>query len=621
MFSIYYWPITLLFAALSAAMAGGLSLTGNREGRGNLVLAVGGTFILDLLLQRIGMYYVQPTFTGSFFGFFSPLFIAMIVALPVGCGTSGASKRAVGISVLSVLALFLWPTVQYATNAWGPSNAKAFAEIPNIRVAPADEHIPPTDPNHLVRVSRNMAAFKARMALTSKTGKGYCANYSTCYQVGGLTLQAINNHRYWAAPLVPTNNTDTFWTPLFGGVSESPGYVLVDAEDPEAAGDLRDGYHITLFEDGAWNMNLSRFAYMQGYDKGDLEDATFEVADDYTPHWTLTYVTPAFGNITGRKVTKVLVVDVGQAQPKLQAYEPADPAIAWVDRVVSRDMVKGYAKDWGKYGPLSSGNWFGTATGQNTQGVMEPADGDEGIMLSYTTGSHNVWVVPMTSLNSSDHSVMGLLVFDTQKNSGTFYPGLRGFNHGGSVTNTMFGANDNAQTKFGVEYLELYNIYGKLTWVAIYTRSQSNGSTFGGIGFMEADKQNVSDVAFAKDLPTALNEYLSIMARGSDGMHQTPNSHTKTFEGTIWRIGNKGGNSQEWRFIVLGDNQHFFEADLKSYQGMPTVRDGDKVSGVYLDTDNQVVHVIELHQMLPQAPQAVTKPVVPAAVEPATAPK
>lgn len=590
MFSIYFWPMTLLWAFITAAMAGGLAATARgTDKKGAVGAASIIAFVLGVVLHRIVLYYGMPAFTGSFFGYWTMLFWSMVVALPVGC-LMAKGGRAIGYSVLAVLLLIGWPTLQYTAVTFGPGNSKNFADLPNVRVAGQNETMPLTDPHHLVRVTENMARFKAKTALTTKG-----ASYSTRYSIGELTLQAVKQHRYWAAPLVPNNNNDTFWTPVLGGLAESPGYVLVDAEDPEANATLRDGYHITLFENGAWNNDLERFAYRNGYDKGTFEDAMFEVDEDFVPHYAITYVEPAFGNIAGKKVKKILVVDVSKHEPVITAHDPAAKEIAWVDRVMSKTLISQYATWWGTYGQefalSSTWNWFQIWTGMSKQDVMVPADGDEGVLLSYTSGEHNVWVIPMTSLNNSDHSVLGVLVFETNKNQAVFYPGLRGFNHGNSVSQTMFGANDNSMTKFGVENLELYNIYGKLTWVGIYTKSQSNGSTFGGIGFMDAEKQNVADVAFGRDVTSALDNYQGVLARGSAGLTQTGNGGLQKLDGIVWRIGTKG--AEVWRFQLRNDN-HFFDADLKSFDGMPLVRDGDHVTGSYLETENRVAHVKDL---------------------------
>lgn len=609
LFSVHFWPIAILFAAISGAFAFWLGSTGKpvSTSRGRYgdeekskaispksmgTVAAMISFVVALLIERIVFYYGMPQLTGSFFGFFTPIFWAIVPAAIIGSLCSGGSRKAIKRSVLAALLLFAWPTVQWAFFAVGPDNAQHFADLPNVTTAGPKDNIPPTDEQHLVMVSPDMAALKAKTALSSR------GNYSTRYAIGNLTLQAINGHRYYAAPLVPTNSNDTWWTPLFGGRAESPGYVLVDAEYKEAQPQLKDGFHISVFEDMPFGMKLERFVYLAGYDKGSLDNPTFEVDDNFQPHWTSTYVTPAFGNITGSKISKVLVVDVANFEPVIHAYNQGDPAIKWVDRVVSSNLVKEYANDWGTYGqPYAKtggfGAWFELWLGISKQDAMVPADGDNGLMLSYTKDEHNIWVVPMTSKNSTDHGVIGVLVFETDQNKATYYPGLRGFNHGGSVGQTMAGAPQNRMYNYTVENLELYNIYGRLTWVAVYTKPQTLGSTFGAIGFMDASKQEVSDVAYGTDLQSALADYASKLNGTSAGMGASQGNQAIAFEGHIWRIAADG---TAWRFQLAGDSKHYFEITSSTFLGAPLLRDGDSVKGTYMDMHQPLsqVHEIEL---------------------------
>jgi hypothetical protein len=609
LFDSHFWPMAMIFATLSAAFAFFLGSTASSTKQrsrhsdddtskksASTSTSVGMaaaivTFFVDLIVQRVDLYYAMPSFTGSFFGYFAPVFCALVPAIIIGCIFAGGNGKAVLRSIVAVLVLFGWPLGQSLYNSFGPDNAKAYASLPNVHMAAASETIPPTDEQHLVQVTPDMAALKAKTVLSSK------GNYSTRYAIGNLTLQAIKGHRYYAAPLVPTNAGDTYWTPLFGGRTESPGYVLVDAEDKEAQPELRDGFHITVFEDMPFGMKLERFVYQAGWDRGTLDNATFEVDDDFQPHWTITYVTPAFGNIVGKKISKVLVVDVANAEPVVHAYDQGDPAIKWVDRVVSSDLVKTYANDWGVYGQAYSnqsfGNWFKVWIGISKQDTMVPADGDNGLMLSYTKDEHSIWVVPMTSQNSTDHGVIGVLVFETDQNKATFYPSLRGFNHGGSVAQTMAGAKDNQMFKYSIENLELYNIYGHLTWVAIYTKPQTLGSTFGAIGFMDARSQEVSDVAYGTDLQSALADYANKLAQGSSGMAASQANQTVSFHGRIWRI---APNGTSWRFQLVGDGGHYFDVNTQTYPGTPLLRDGDEVEGSYQDLHQvqAAVHTLSL---------------------------
>lgn len=549
-------------------------------------------FGFGIIVQYFDFYMMLPNLTGPFGGFFIPLLLAWVPGLFIALVASGMSRRAILGGLASGVVLFGWPIVLYFCYNVGASNAANFAHLPNITIASDSEQMPPTDPNHLVMVTPDMAALDASTALTNDPKD---PNLSTQFQVGNLTLQSINGHRYYAAPLEPVNSGDAFWTPLFGGRSDSPGYILVDAENVQATAQIRLGFHISLFDDGAFAMNVTRYLYQDGFTNGDLDDPTFEVDDNYQPHWTVAYVQPAFGNFSGSKVSKLIVVDVAQHDPIVHAYDPADPQVAWVDRVVSKDLVLEYATDWGAYhtdyAQASFSNWLSVAWGFHKTDVTEPSDGQYSATLTYTNGQQNGWVIPMTSANSSDSSVLDVLVFDTKENKGIDYPGLHGFNHADSAAETMFDASQNRINKYTVDSMELYSIYGHPTWVAIYTNVQANGATFGAIGFMSANNQNVSDVAYANNLQDALSQYSEILANGSDGSGVTQTSQTVSFKGTIWRIAFAGDD--QWLFQLFGD-KHYFTVAPKNYAGAPLLRDNDHVEGTYLDTDQLDVSVSKL---------------------------
>src|SRR5437879_4512685 len=153
-FSTEYWPITLLWALISAFASFGLIAYSGKEGKRGM-LAFASSFVVALLLERLLMYYVQPAFQGSFFGYFEVLFCAVVPA--VAFGLIFSEGRCWLPSILAVLVLLGVPTVQYTSNAWGGANLRRHAEIPNIRVAAQDATIPPTDADHMVLVIKSIA--------------------------------------------------------------------------------------------------------------------------------------------------------------------------------------------------------------------------------------------------------------------------------------------------------------------------------------------------------------------------------------------------------------------------------------------------------------------------------
>lgn len=595
-FSTYGWPLCIVLSLFGGAVALGVyKLTRQKtktDDKSWLVSGIG--FGAVLLLTRIMVYYFQPVYQGVLFGYFWPLFLTIVPAALAGGITSAINDdnltRRHWRVVAGLVALFLVvPLLQLAYNTLGPGNARLRVALPQITTEEKGT-IPPSDPNRLVMVTRSIAAFK---------GHGKLGSYGSTYKLdpNSYTLQSVNGHRYWIAPLTLTNAGDTFWTPLFGNVATSPGYVAVDAEDPDADPELKLNFKIPLFTDQRWCLNLQRHLYQLGYTDGVLDDPTLEVDDNWQPYWVVTYVKPAFGGVAGRKIDRVILVKVSGEQPEVITYDPnnADDRAkySWVDRVVSHDTVKSWAAGWGmwqgKFANSSMWNHWRVRLGLRADDTMKPAD----IELCYTTKQENVWVIPMTGTTRGSTSVIGVLVFDTNRNEGTWYPHLNGFNHGSSVKETMKNVQSNVR-HYDVEHVQLMSIYGELTWVAVYTSKQSVGSSFGGIGFMPAHSQSTSEVVFAPDKASALARYATLLAnrhQGGGNISRTANQ-SKEITATIKRIAllPSTQGTPTYQFKVEGD-RHTFLLTREVYRDAALLKEGDSITFTYIDTNAPEVPV------------------------------
>ncbi len=169
---------------------------------------------------------------------------------------------------------------------WFDGNAKALASIPTIKAAPAGAQLPPTDVNHIVLVNQGVAANLGQRSLAS-TGQNLGSQYHT--DEASYTLQSVQGHLYWIAPLVYNN----VWANV--GNWESPGYVQVDAEDPNAQATLHTGFHMRYLPDAILNQDLLRHVYLSGYTGANLSEPTLEVDDSGTPYFTISLMTPTRG--------------------------------------------------------------------------------------------------------------------------------------------------------------------------------------------------------------------------------------------------------------------------------------------------------------------------------------
>ncbi len=279
---------------------------------------------------------------------------------------------------------------------WFDGNAKALAAIPNIVAVPASQPLPPTNVDHIVLVTQAVASYLGQQTLASG-GQNLGSVYHT--EPSEYTLQSVRGHLYWIAPLVYNN----VWANL--GNWQSPGYVVVDAEDPNTAPQLRTGYHMRYLPDALFNQDLLRHVYLSGYTWGDLVDPTLEVDDNWRPYFTISLMQPTRG-FTGEVVKRVLVVD---SQTGAIANDALGDVPSWVDRIIPAASVDDYLNWWGKY---AHAPWFNpSGQGQQIPATSEPE-------LVYNQVNQPVWLEPMTSSAASDNSSTGVVLFDTRDMTG-----------------------------------------------------------------------------------------------------------------------------------------------------------------------------------------------------------
>ncbi|HEX9039068.1 MAG TPA: hypothetical protein VF808_18950 [Ktedonobacterales bacterium] len=542
------WPLAL--SAIYALFSGGL--TRARES-------------FSAFNSRIGAFGGQGGFTGFAGSRRGP---SRIVPSAPPAGAMPATSLAGGAALALVLlvALVINGLIVVSTT-WFDPNAKALAAIPNIQMVSSTK-LPPTDVNHIVLVTQDVASYLGQQALASG-GQNLGSIYHT---IGAeYTLQSVRGHLYWIAPLVYNN----VWANI--GQWQSPGYVVVDAEDPNASPQLRTGYHMRYLPDALLNQDLLRHVYLSGYVYGDLADPTLEVDDSWRPYFTVSLMQPTRG-FTGEVVKRVLVVDT-------QSGAISDYSLAqipsWVDRVIPADAVHQYLSWWGLYHAAS---WF-NPSGQNQQ-----APATDTPELVYNQVDQPVWLEPMTSSAASDNSSTGVVLFDTRDMTGRFYP-LTGLGVTDNVT-TAFKSNPHNIRDYDVGNIELYEIYGEPTWVATFTQSNAYGASFQAVGIVDARHLNGANVIMASTKSDALAGYAQWLAdNGVTGTGPASSAKPVSVTAKLGRISPATESGVTVYYMTLEGQTRIFKAGLTLSPELPLAQPGDIVTVTYLDTGQSVVTI------------------------------
>jgi hypothetical protein len=615
---IIFW-LAALGATIVVAILIGLVYLFARAQRPNprdLLRWAGTLWVFNLALNLIILYFFMPPMTGPYWGWqwlIWPLILSGVFALFGGgfrqiratidslterINAEGSIRRGragsrdwvderpqkanqpgqlrVG-ALVGVAAIILGLAIATIVNGlivsgttWFDGNAKALASIPTVKASSADTQLPPTDVNHIVLVNQGVAANLGQRSLAS-TGQNLGSQYHT--DKAAYTLQSIKTqqypkgHLFWIAPLVYNN----VWANI--GNWQSPGYVQVDAEDPNAQAALHTGYHLRYLPDAVLNQDLLRHVYLSGYTGANLAEPTLEVDDSGTPYFTISLMTPTRG-FTGQVVDKVLLVDPQSGAIKEYAVKDVP---AWVDRIVPSSAVNDYLTWWGLY---HDAPWFNPSGAKQ----QKPAGAIE---LLYNTAEQPVWLVTMTSSAQTDKSSTGVALFSTRDLSGTIYP-LTGIGVSDNVVQTMTSNPQNIRD-YGVGSLQLYQIYDEPTWIATFVRDNEFGQTFQAVGIVDAKRMAPANVIMASTKSEALAQYAQWLAANNvQGQGPVATGKKVELEGKVERISSATQNGTTVYYILLEGQQRIFLASLNLSAKLPLVQPGDQVKVTYLDTGQSV---------------------------------
>ena len=557
----------------------------------------GWFFVINYLICLAILYLSEPALTGPFGGWqwlLWPLVISSIAnlfafarpaltvledasaasqgrtrtsrtptQLPTNASRGAIAAGIFGLVVAAVIGIVVSGLIVVFTT-WFDTNAKALAAIPNVKIE-ASPLLPPTDPNHIVLVSQNVASYKGQQVLGSNG-----QNLGSAYNIdpASYTLQSINHHLYYVAPLSYNNIFANFAS------STTPGFVVVDAENPQTVPQLHTSSSDTLaYLPGAiFNQDLLRHVYLSGYTYGKLVDPTLELDDSFHPYWTISLMQPSRGYI-GDQLSAVLIVDAHTGD--IKQYQPQHEP-AWVDRVMPADIVTQYLTWWGLY---HSAPWFNpSGAGQQT-----PASDPQ---LLYNNADQPVWLIPMTSSSANDQSSTGVFLFDTHKNEAHFYP-LNGLGIGSNVSNTIQSTRANIRS-YAVDSVQLYQIFNTPTWVAIFAQSTTNGDIYQAVGLVDAHNLNGSNVQFEPTLSQALVDYQQWLSQQGNGGNTPTGGKNQTVTGKVLRISSVTEGANTIYYIQLQGQGVIFTANLALSPKLPLVQPGDIVSGTYLNTGGTV---------------------------------
>lgn len=451
---------------------------------------------------------------------------------------------------------------------------------------------PQTDEKHLVITTTKIACYNAQQVLGS-AGTNIGSQYQIqCDDTHQPVLQSINQHLWYVLPLTYRNGLNQFST------GQTPGYVVVDAENPNSTAKLQLGHPIRYTTDALFNLDLLRHVYSSGYDNCDLLDPTLELPDSLdaqgypngTPYYSVACAHSRQSVFSGELIDTALIVNAETGQ--IQSY-PLAQVPTWVDRVYDQSTVNDYISWWARY---NFSPWFNLSGAGNRK--------VENIQLLYSKADQEpVWVMPITSDNGSDNSSLGFMLCQSRENQCDYYE-AGGYGLGSNVKDVFSSAPGNAAFHYDVNTPQFVNLYGTPAWVTTYTRTTSDGTgdIFEAVGIVPAQNGQLAanNVIMNQTLAGALSQFQSYLANVGNKNGQTPTSQNigTTVSGTVFRITPIVSGTQQSYLLMLTGSANIYRVDYNAqnpvYPYIPFVQAGDKVTLTYLDDGQKTLSVANM---------------------------
>lgn len=476
-------------------------------------------------------------------------------------------------AVCLVIGCFIIPIFGHAT-----FRASTLRELGNVKRAEKPMEV--ADTRHIRIIPLETAEWIGNQVI----GKG---NLGALFELNHYEIQRVRDTLYWVAPLEFRG-----WFAWRKANYTSPGYVMVNAEDPNAEPKLVTGYQMR-YTWGAWfGSNFLRHVYYGGYQAVNLTEPTFEVDESGKPYYVICASVPQVGFI-GDKAEKIIILDPESG--KIESYEVGKTP-KWVDRAFPLTIAMDYASYYGAY---IHGFWnaqFGHQDVQQISPVEYVTKDSEGenvveekkdMFLVYNSTTTNpIWVAGMTSPSAKDTSLTGYLTVDSVTGEMIEYPVSGNGNEKAALQAVVGDPEVSRQPNYHASQGILYCIYGVETWVVPVL---SPAHIIEKVGIVYG-RGSVQHVAVGDSLEEALDRYRALLAELKvGGVVPTNVRLTRKITGRVVRITAEESGS---RYILLdGLSTKLLGVSRGVSAELLVTQPGDPVAITYEDTNEEIASV------------------------------
>lgn len=416
------------------------------------------------------------------------------------------------------------------------------------------QDIQPKDPRHVRLVPEELAYYLA----TKQLGEGGGVIGSQFQVRKGMTLQKIKGELWFVSPLDFKGFRS--WTDR----DFSPGYVIVNAQDPRGKIDVVTNLKLEYMPGAYLGSKLERHIWRK-YPRMGFDKLFFQLDENKKPFWVVPVFKPTIG-WSAKKYVGIIILDPETGEDKL--YDLKD-APDWVDPIYTRDIVHDYLSWYGMFGQ----GWWNSVWGHRN--ILEPETPD----IVFGSDDKQYWVTGLTSTNTNDKSLVGIAYTDARTGKTVIYHAV-----GGTDEAVLELVNNRVSyKKLHGSSPVIYNIYGVMTSIVPLL---GESHSYQGVALVDVANMQMAE---GEDLESAIRGYQKIIMSGGQTMAPDKSVKINKQEGFVDRNAWEIKDGETIFMLHLNGIDHIFSGNTEISPKLPLTKEGDNVVVWYIDSEEDVV--------------------------------
>lgn len=330
-----------------------------------------------------------------------------------------------------------------------------------------------------------------------------------------------------------------------------PYYVTIDmASQQTELVKLEEGMKYSPSEFFARDLERHiRFAYPTKM----FENLSFEIDDNGSPYWVMSYYNYTIGIVGGKDIKGVILVDAVTGE--MTDYE-IEKVPQWIDLAYSAELIVEQADNWGTY----KNGFFNSLFVQKD--VVVTTEG-----YNYVAVDDDVWLYTGITSVVADESNIGFILVNMRTKEAKTY-----MINGAEEYSAMESAQGQIQEKnYTATFPILLNIADRPTY---FISLKDNAGLVKSYAFVSVAEYHI--VGVADTIEGAKNEYLRLL--GVDNTENDVGSESVEHIGKVEKIATAVKNGNSLYYIKLESDDGIYIANITISDILPLIMVGDDIS-------------------------------------------